>query len=181
MDDVSLRMSQEFGAILAKNTFEWANIRLAKARESKSLKEQSDIYDEVVRTLLDEKTELQNIARQYKDLYEQVNIKPEDIQLLKKTVRRVIELIRPEITEEKALADLMKNNYTKEQAEEYVEEYIEQYQEENENLEKFTELIDNDTLQTMQLLGFSYKEAIGKPLTDLCASLIRSQMEPKVR
>ena len=181
MDDVSLRMGEEFGALVARNTFEWANMKLNKARQSKSLQEQSDIYDEVVRTLLDEKTELQNIARQYKDLYEQVNIKPEDIQLLKKTVKRVIELMMPEINKAEIQEKFRMDGYGQYEAEELAEQHIKNHQQEVENLERFTELIDNDTLQTMQLLGFSYKEAIGKPLTDLCASLIRSQVEARMR
>ena len=38
--------------------------------------------------------------------------------------------------------------------------------------EKIKELISVDTLKTMQLLGFNYKEAIGEPLTRLCADTI---------
>jgi len=36
------------------------------------------------------------------------------------------------------------------------------------------ELINTDTLKTMQLLGFNFKAAIGKPFTALCANAISS-------
>jgi len=41
--------------------------------------------------------------------------------------------------------------------------------------EQFKELISVDTLKSMQLLGFNYKAAIGKPLTELCANAIYSK------
>jgi hypothetical protein len=41
-----------------------------------------------------------------------------------------------------------------------------------ESYEQIKELISVDTLKTMQLLGFNYKEAIGEPLTKLCAEAI---------
>ena len=40
------------------------------------------------------------------------------------------------------------------------------------NLRAIKDIINVDTLKTMQLLGFNYKEAIGVPLTNLCANTI---------
>ena len=40
-------------------------------------------------------------------------------------------------------------------------------------------LLNKDTLKTMQLLGFNYKEAIGRPLTNLVASMIESKIPQK--
>lgn len=40
------------------------------------------------------------------------------------------------------------------------------------NLRAIKDIINIDTLKTMQLLGFNYKEAIGVPLTNLCANTI---------
>ena len=39
-------------------------------------------------------------------------------------------------------------------------------------LRAIKDIINVDTLKTMQLLGFNYKEAIGVPLTNLCANTI---------
>ena len=40
------------------------------------------------------------------------------------------------------------------------------------NLRAIKDIINVNTLKTMQLLGFNYKEAIGVPLTNLCANTI---------
>jgi len=38
------------------------------------------------------------------------------------------------------------------------------------------ELLNKDTLKTVQLLGFNYKEAIGEPLTEITADLIKKKL-----
>ena len=43
-----------------------------------------------------------------------------------------------------------------------------------EYFEQLNELINTDTLKTMQLLGFNFKAAIGEPFTALCANAISS-------
>jgi hypothetical protein len=37
-------------------------------------------------------------------------------------------------------------------------------------------LINKDTIKTMQLLGFNFKEAIGEPLTEACAGAIKRSL-----
>ena len=37
-------------------------------------------------------------------------------------------------------------------------------------------LLNKDTLKTMQLLGFNYKVAIGKPLTEVFSNAIRNKL-----
>ena len=49
---------------------------------------------------------------------------------------------------------------------------IEKIKSQVEGYEQIKELISVDTLKTMQLLGFNYKDAIGEPLTKLCANAI---------
>ena len=41
---------------------------------------------------------------------------------------------------------------------------------------QLVELLNNDTLKTMQLLGFNYKAAIGEPLTEVCSEAIRTKL-----
>lgn len=50
----------------------------------------------------------------------------------------------------------------------------EQKKAQRETIEQFRELINADTLRTMQLLGFNYKAAIGEPPTRLCADKMSS-------
>ena len=44
----------------------------------------------------------------------------------------------------------------------------EQKKVQRETMEQFRELINTDTLRTMQLLGFNHKAAIGEPPKALC-------------
>ncbi|HEO7293547.1 TPA: hypothetical protein VBE66_001984, partial [Streptococcus agalactiae] len=44
------------------------------------------------------------------------------------------------------------------------------------SFQQMTELLNKDTLKTMQLLGFNYREAIGEPLTEVCANTIKSRL-----
>ncbi|MCY7730634.1 hypothetical protein MHY86_02725 [Aerococcus urinaeequi] len=41
------------------------------------------------------------------------------------------------------------------------------------SIEQLVDLIQVDTLRTMQLLGFNYREAIREPLTELVANSIK--------
>ena len=44
------------------------------------------------------------------------------------------------------------------------------------NMNQLVALLNKDTLKTMQLLGFNYKEAIGEPLTEVCSNAIREKL-----
>lgn len=48
--------------------------------------------------------------------------------------------------------------------------------EEQESMLKLVGLLNKDTLKTMQLLGFNYKEAIGLPLTEVCSDAIKNKL-----
>jgi len=39
------------------------------------------------------------------------------------------------------------------------------------------DLLNKDTLKTMQLIGFNYKEAIGRPLTEICADALHQKLQ----
>ncbi|MBB6451180.1 uncharacterized membrane-anchored protein YhcB (DUF1043 family) [Geomicrobium halophilum] len=175
--DPATDLALTFGKIIGRNTYEWATHKLRNAREAKTLEEQKEIYDEIVETLLDEKSDLQNVARQYKDLYEQISITSEDIDLLKNTIRRVVELFNQAPDREELIQTKMnETGFNRGDIEIQVDRYLNKQKEQAEKVEQFIALVDNDTLQTMQLLGFNYKEAIGKPLTEVCSDFIYSKL-----
>jgi hypothetical protein len=93
--------------------------------------------------------ELEMVARQYKDLYEKITISDKDIEHLQKTIQHVVQLFTPSSS---------------------------QLSENQESIEVLVKLVNKDTLKTMQLLGFNYKEAIGQPLTEVCASSIQRNL-----
>lgn len=158
MDEYSFQAATTLTEVAARNTYEWVTTKRRQARENKDAKEQKETYEEIIETLLQEKTDLQNAAHQYKNLYEQITIEDKDIQYLKATIERVFELLSPK----------------EEDAEN--EDELEKIRKDRENFEMAIGVIDIDTLKTMQLLGFNYKEAIGQPLTRACAGLIYNKL-----
>ncbi|RLK62627.1 hypothetical protein D3H64_08725 [Atopobacter sp. AH10] len=106
-------------------------------------------YENIFSQLISENQELKNIALEYKEAYESVNLTDEDISYLQTTVRRVIELL-----------GIKGENKP-------------------EGIDALINLIQVDTLRTMQLLGFNYKQAIGIPLTEITAEYIRNSLKRK--
>ncbi len=114
-------------------------------------------YDELINEVLQEREEAVRIAQTYKAELDRIVISDENIEHLHNTVSKVIEIIKS--------IQLAKTIGRPEAEREKVESQVEGY-------EQIKELISVDTLKTMQLLGFNYKEAIGEPLTKLCANAI---------
>ena len=93
---------------------------------------------------------LERIAKTYKDMYERIEISQEDLEYLQNTIRRVIAIF----------VGMEQDGAEKAEVQQSVEPLI--------------QLINADTLRTMQLLGFNYKKAIGEPLTEICYDKIKS-------
>ncbi|MGX0147520.1 hypothetical protein [Staphylococcus devriesei] len=148
MDNIDLGL--KFAGAVGKTSYEWATTKIENAKKTKSLQEQILVYDEIVNTLLNDKAEMERIAGEYKSKYEQVTISDEDIEYLQKTVRELLLLLN-------AFSD------TKDRLDQ-------------DTINMMLSLISKDTLKTMQLLGFNYKEAIGEPLTNVCANFINRKL-----
>ncbi|MEK4387527.1 hypothetical protein MKZ25_17425 [Solibacillus sp. FSL W7-1464] len=103
-------------------------------------------YEELINSLLEDKSELERIARSYKELYDGVEISAENLEYLQNTIRSAIHILSG---------------------------FGVQSPQNAQATESIVQLISLDTLRTMQLLGFNYKKAIGEPLTELCAEKIR--------
>ena len=99
--------------------------------------------------MLSEREQAIRIAQAYKEEYEKVHINDSDIEYLHNTLERVISLL---------------SSFTS----------IEDGEEES--MKQLVALLNKDTLKTMQLLGFNYKEAIGEPLTEVCSNAIRNKL-----
>ncbi|MCC9962588.1 hypothetical protein HK348_01930, partial [Streptococcus agalactiae] len=48
-------------------------------------------------------------------------------------------------------------------------------EEQERTMKQLVTLLNKDTLKTMQLIGFNYKQAIGGPLTEACATAIKNK------
>jgi hypothetical protein len=115
-------------------------------KTEKNLESVRNKYDEIINELLSEREDAIRIAQVYKSEIEKIEISYTDIKHLHNTVTRVLDILK-----------VMTPNTP-------VDTFA-----------QFQELINVDTLKTMQLLGFNYKAAIGEPLTELCANAILSK------
>lgn len=145
----AIRLGGALTEVAAKTTGEWVNTKIRQAREKKEIKTQQQVYEEIITELLTNKNELQRIADEYRQLYEKVTISDEDIEYLQSTLKQTINLVS------KFMPDLG---------------------DQKDNLDLLIDLLNKDTLKTMQLLGFNYKQAIGEPLTEVVSSMILTKV-----
>lgn len=147
---------------------------ISTVKEKRDDKKTIETYEEVFTKLIAESQELKNIALAYKDGYEQINIGDKDIEYLQKTAHRIINIFFPELTEEDFKRIESDTSLDEQAKKEHVDNLVKQ----RETYTQLTELIQVDTLRTMQLLGFNYKKAIGEPLTKVISnSLLKSISE----
>lgn len=125
------------------------NSKIQSLKEERNADKLRNTYDEIVNELLSEREQAIRIAQAYKEEYEKVRIDDKDIEYLHNTLERVISLLSSFTSVEDGKEDSMK---------------------------QLVALLNKDTLKTMQLLGFNYKEAIGEPLTEVCSNAIRNKL-----
>ncbi|MBR3621312.1 MAG: hypothetical protein IKN56_07355, partial [Clostridia bacterium] len=132
--------------------------KIRTAKEIKDIENLRTTYDGIINEILQEREEAVRIAQAYKSELDRMVISDEDIEHLHNTVARLLELFN--------LVQLSSGEDNKVSTD---------------TLEQIKELISVDTLKAMQLLGFNYKEAIGEPLTQLCADAIKSLAKRKIQ
>jgi len=143
---VLIEASAELAKLAVKGTVSVITSKIRGMKEEKDVEKIRSFYDGVVNELIQEREEAVRIAQVYKSEIERIKISDEDIEHLHNTVERVLEILQA--------MSIMPDAESR--------------------FESIKELINIDTLKTMQLLGFNYKAAIGEPLTSLCANAITS-------
>lgn len=134
-------------------------------------------YENVFTQLIQENHELKTISMGYRDQFDQIYLSEKDIDYLQQTATRLINLFIPEITDEKK--EELENQLVNQQgqsnleAELVIKQWEKEQMKQRKSIEQLVDLIQVDTLRTMQLLGFNYREAIGEPLTELVANSIK--------
>lgn len=136
-------LGTELTAYAVKGTVSAVNTKVKSIKNEKNIEKLKNNYDEIITELLEERENIIRIAQNYRAELEKVEISDDDIEHLHNTIENVIGVLSVYITEDQATA-----------------------------IDSLKDLINVDTLKTMQLLGFNYKEAIGIPLTKICAKAI---------
>lgn len=152
MEEKLIQLGFTLAEVVSRNTISFVGTKMEAAKQKKTLEEQSLAYTEIINNLLADKEELTTIAREYKQELDNVIISDEDIEYLHNTLEQFIILLNS---------------------------FAPQTDGTNEMITNLIRLLNKDTLKTMQLLGFNYKEAIGIPLTEVCSSFILSSLTKK--
>lgn len=136
-------LGTELTAYAVKGTVSAVSTKVKSIKNEKNIEKLKNNYDEIISELLEEREEIIRIAQAYRAELEKVEISDSDIEHLHNTIEKVLDLLGGFLGEEQV-----------------------------DDLKPLKELINVDTLKTMQLLGFNYKDAIGIPLTKICAKAI---------
>lgn len=126
---------------------------LSKVKAIKLQKDQNamaNAYDAIINDLVQDRAEAIRIAQAYKTEVDRIEISDDDINHLHNTIEKLIRIFGKYDAEFTKTAD------------------------------QINALISVDTLKAIQLLGFNYKEAIGEPLTRICADAIQKGLSRKV-
>ena len=142
-----LTLTKTLAELVVKNTASAITTKIKSFENEKDISKLKNGYEEIITQLIAEKEEALRIAQSYKSEISKFTISDEDIRYLHSTVGNIIEIM--------SSYGFSSENDTK-------------------NMEILQKMISVDTLKSMQLIGFNYREAIGEPLTALCAQKISS-------
>lgn len=139
-----IEMGASLTELAVKGTASIISKKIQAAKSIKDTETLRTLYDGLMNEVLQEREEAIRIAQAYKFELERIVISDEDINHLHTTITNILNLTKTISPDNKSIAimELLQN------------------------------LINVDTLKTMQLLGFNYKAAIGEPLTQICAEAI---------
>lgn len=148
MDPVIESLLMSIAPILTKNTAAVIADRV-KAAKAKSDKEQSiQELSDLINELISENADLRTATQAFQQQLVSQQITSGDIQYVNETVIPLIEKLNG----------------------------VSEIPMQSEYLNTFKELLSPNMLSVLQLLGFDFKEAIGKPLTELVRGLILSNL-----
>lgn len=149
LDPTLVDLATSLIKVTANNTVGYVTGKISEAKTKKDLEQQNIVYTELINGLLVDKQDLERIALEYKSLYESITISDDDIEYLQNTLTKISEIMR---------------------------DFMPVSEETEASLKLVISLLNKDTLKTMQLIGFNYKEAIGHPLTEATSHLIKKKL-----
>lgn len=152
MNSIDILLSEagaQLTALVVKGTVSTVSSKIKQLKNEKNNDNLRSQYDALINELISEREEAIRLASIYKNEVERIQINDDDIEHLQNTISNAIDLLLT-ISPDKGIQRDMVN--------------------------PIKSLISKDTLKAMQLLGFNYKDAIGIPLTNVCANLIESKL-----
>lgn len=151
MDPTVLQLTANLAEVAARQTAVAVSTKVSAIKENKNHQEAVSQLHEIINELVRDRDEILSIANGLKEQLVAQQISDEDI-------THVVETIIP------ALRKIFQQDGAKGVAE---AEAI---------LQQVEVIISTDTLRMLQTLGFNYRDAIGRPLTELARNLLMSQL-----
>lgn len=148
-DPIIVQLGVRLAEVTAKNT---ASAVFGKIKAVKSEHDKDKVIAEMqdlVHELLNEKQELELIAKSYEEELVTQKLKKSDLDFVIQTVLPAIKNFMGKVSGDE---EEFKNNIK--------------------SIEALEPLLSLDTLMVLQTLGFNYKKGIGEPLTNLTSNLI---------
>lgn len=142
------RAGVDLATLAVKGTATMVTSKIQSIKDVKDAATLRATYDDLINELLAEREQAIRIAQSYKEEYEKINIDDEDIEYLSNTLEQGISLLY---------------------------NFYGLNEEQERTMKQLVTLLNKDTLKTMQLIGFNYKQAIGGPLTEACATAIKNK------
>lgn len=148
--DISIleSLAKSLEILAAKQTVTASEAKIKAVSVENDITRIRNQYEEIINELISERAEAIRIAQVYKTELERYEISDKDIEHLNNTVGLILDIF----------GEVKPDTDTK-------------------IYEQIKTLISVDVLKAIQLIGFNYKEAIGEPLTQLCANAITSKMQ----
>lgn len=150
-NELLIKLGMNLTELAVKGTVGKVNAKISAVKAEKNLETVKNKYDEIINEILSEREEAIRIAQTYKNEIERIVISDNDIEHLHNTVDKLLDILK-NFSPDKDISAV----------------------------ESVKEVINVDTLKSMQLLGFNYKKAIGEPLTELCADKIKELGRRKI-
>lgn len=150
-NELLIKLGINLTELAVKGTVGKVNAKISAVKAEKNLETVKNKYDEIINEILSEREEAIRIAQTYKNEIERIVISDNDIEHLHNTVDKLLDILK-KFSPDKDISAV----------------------------ESVKEIINVDTLKSMQLLGFNYKKAIGEPLTELCADKIKELGRRKI-
>lgn len=155
MDPQLIELSTRLTEVALKSTATSVSSKLKAIKQSRDDKKIIAEMNDMIYSLLDDKQELESIAKSYQEEFITQKLSEEDLNFIASTILPMIK----DFLEK--LAETQENEEEQQKTVKLIE-----------SLDTFESLLSINTLNVLQLIGFNFKKGIGEPLTELIKNSI---------
>ncbi|RBS99028.1 hypothetical protein EB64_01100 [Enterococcus faecium] len=154
MDPQLVELSARLTEVALKTTATSISSKLKAVKQSRDDKKIIAEMNDMIYELLDDKQELEAIAKSYQEEFIAQKLSEDDLKYISSTVLPIMKKFLEELAETQEVEERLKTIKL------------------IESLDAFESLLSINTLNVLQLIGFNFKKGIGEPLTELIKNSI---------